>query len=206
MRTKIGGNHHEDAFAIEHTARPFSRNLLILSDFGGILTVDAHYRAKGAVVAGIAFENWTDTVPSAEYVAYVDDVAEYVPGSFYKRELPCILALLNLIPVKPECIVIDGFVTLGHAMKPGLGLHLSKALDKKTPIIGVAKSAFSDTPKSSEIYRGKSGKPLYVTVAGIELETAKSAICEMHGENRIPNLIKAADRLCRKAPWKTSGI
>lgn len=40
------------------------------------------------------------------------EIAPYQPGEFYRRELPCLLAVLACGPVA-EVIVVDGYVWLG---------------------------------------------------------------------------------------------
>lgn len=60
-------------------------------------------------------------------------------GEFYKRELSCILAILEDIDLATiSCIIIDGFVVLDDAGKHGLGGHLYEQLDPKVPVIGFA--------------------------------------------------------------------
>lgn len=160
---------------------------------------DVDYRDRTAVAAGIVFQNWEDDTPLAEYVVRVETVAEYMPGRFYLRELPCTLAVLKKVDYKLRTIVIDGYVHLGREEKPGLGDHLHDALNHKIPIIGVAKTAFAGTQPSSLIFRGNSTKPLYITSKGVALETAKTHLLKMHGNHRIPTLLKWVDRLCRRA-------
>ena len=104
-----------------------------------ILAVDVDYRGTTASVAGIAFQHWQDSEPTSIYQSQVDNIADYVPGSFYKRELPCILTLLREHDLKPDVIMIDGYVYLDGKHQPGLGKHLYDALDGRTIIIGVAK-------------------------------------------------------------------
>lgn len=100
--------------------------------------------------------------------------------------------------LKPDIIIIDGFVTLNAKGDHGLGMHLFNALNGACPVIGVAKRSFKETAEQCRIMRGNSGSPLYVTYAGMELEKAKEHIMSMHGSNRLPVLLKEADRLCRK--------
>lgn len=100
----------------------------------------------------------------------------------------------------PATIIIDGYVTLGEEARGGLGAHLFAALEEKVPIIGVAKSRFEGTPAECELLRGTSERPLYVTSRGIPLEEAKRLVASMHGEHRLPTLLRAADRLCRSPP------
>jgi len=121
----------------------------------------------------------------------------YVSGEFYKRELPCLLeALKGLSDI--ELIVVDGYVWLDEPTHKGLGLYLYNALEKKVPIIGVAKAKFGDTPKECELLRGESSKPLYITSINFSLEKAKEAIALMHGKYRFPTLLKEVDSLARE--------
>jgi len=164
-----------------------------------ILAVDVDYRAENAIVAGVTFRNWGDSSADRVIHSKVTHVVDYEPGQFYKRELPCIIQLLNDHHLTPDFIVIDGFVVLGQELKPGLGMHLYEALDRKIPVIGVAKTAFKGTKPESAVLRGKSNKPLYVSAVGIDDEEAKNHICLMHGKHRIPTLLKLVDRECRKS-------
>lgn len=162
-----------------------------------ILAVDVDYRDQEAIVAGILFHNWTDEKPLREYLISCQVSDDYMPSQFFRRELPCIGELLTHVNTELECIIIDGFVHLGKEKKPGLGMHLWDMLEQKVVVIGVAKSPFKNTPKSCELLRGKSKTPLYVTAEGIKQERAKLLIRNMHGEDRLPTLLKLADRLCR---------
>lgn len=163
-----------------------------------ILAVDVDYCDSFATVAGITFREWDDQEPEEIYVSRVVGVAEYIPGSFYKRELPCILALLSEHNLTPDVIVIDGFVYLNGIDAPGLGKHLYNALDERVVIIGVAKRAFKDIGDKFGLYRGESKNPLYVTAEGISIQKARKAIVQMHGKYRNPSLLKKVDRICRE--------
>jgi deoxyribonuclease V len=163
-----------------------------------ILAVDVDYREDKAVTAGVLFQNWQDSEPVEELIAPILTVAEYEPGKFYKRELPCVLALLQQLEQLPEFIVIDGYVYLDRNQKPGFGKHLYDALEGKCVIIGVAKTRFKDTPAETEIFRGGSKRALYVTAVGINEAEAKGLIMRMHGEHRIPALLKRGDQLSKR--------
>ena len=76
-------------------------------------------------------------------------------------------------------------------------MHLYDSLQKKVPVIGVAKNPFKDVNVESELLRGNSLKPLYITSVGYPLSQAKKCISLMAGKNRIPSLLKKVDRLCR---------
>ena len=162
-----------------------------------ILAVDVAYSKEAAIVGGVLFREWTDEKPLKDIVISCSIPDTYMPGQFYRRELPCIAELLQHVPQALDCILIDGFVYLGEAREPGLGKHLRDLLEQKVPVIGVAKTPFKDTPKSCGMLRGKSRNPLYITADGINEERAKFLIKSMHGKDRIPTLLKYVDRLCK---------
>jgi deoxyribonuclease V len=163
-----------------------------------IFAVDVHYYTDKALVAGILFADWQDTKPIRQITTEIVSGAEYEPGQFYKRELPCILEILAQIESLPEIVVVDGYVDLGSAQKPGLGKYLYEALDRQSIIIGVAKNRFEDTPVEAEICRIGSQRPLYVTAIGISQAEAKNAIARMSGRYRIPDLLKLVDKLSKQ--------
>ncbi len=162
-----------------------------------ILAVDVDYRATEAVVAGVCFEGWADEQARHVYHSRIYKIEDYEPGRFYKREMPCILQLLQEHRLHPKIIVIDGFVYLGDESSHGLGMYLYKAVGGNIPIVGVAKTPFKGTSPRSEILRGKSSKPLFITAVGIDVESAKAHVLSMNGKYRIPTLLKLADRECR---------
>ena len=138
-----------------------------------ILATDVQYHDQGATVAGVLFHDWKDANAEKVIMTEIQDVAPYVSGQFYQRELPCLLALLEDVGDAVECIVVDGFVYLDGEQKPGLGKYLYDALDGQIPVIGVAKSAFKDSPPDTALLRGNSQNPLYVTSVGIPFMQAK---------------------------------
>lgn len=162
-----------------------------------ILAVDVDYRTDKAVAAGVAFADWEDSTPTHTFTTETNQVAAYQSGEFYKRELPIILFLLQQLSQLPKTIVIDGYVYLDQNRKGGLGHYLYQALGEKVAIIGVAKSHFKDVPLETEVFRNDSQRPLYVTAIGIDETEARGYIQKMHGEYRLPTLLKAVDRLCR---------
>ena len=158
------------------------------------LCVDVHYADDGARAAGVGFVAWTDAEPALEIVrGSTSPPAPYEPGQFYKRELPHILAVLAEAPRPLDLVIIDGQVWL-DAGRPGLGAHLHEAA--RVPVVGVAKSAFREGV-AVPVRRGGSARPLYVSAAGIDPAVAAERVREMHGEHRIPTLLKRVDRLAR---------
>lgn len=163
-----------------------------------IACVDVDYREKEAVAACVLFASWDAPESAAEIVARIAEVEPYQPGQFYKRELPCILAVLGTVRHPLDAVVVNGYVWLRDGV-PGLGANLYEALNEIVPVIGVAKSRFDAATPAAAVYRGRSRRPLFVTAAGIPLETAAEHIKHMHGRFRIPAMLKRADRLARAA-------
>ncbi|TNF91960.1 MAG: endonuclease V [Gammaproteobacteria bacterium] len=163
-----------------------------------ILATDVQYINGKGIAAGVLFENWTSSAPVGEYVSEIDIDEEYIPGQFYKRELPCILKLLHEYSLSPSIIVVDGYVFLDGVESPGLGKHLYDALAGKVVVVGVAKKAFTGIGTEHMILRGKSKNPVYITVVGDGLKSAKKKILSMDGKHRMPTLLKRADQLCRE--------
>ncbi len=164
-----------------------------------LLAVDVDYRDSRAYIAGVSFTNWKDSKPKQIYHCVVEDVKDYKPGRFYQRELPCITRLLDEHTLNPDVIIIDGFVYLGEPPRPGLGMHLYNELQGEVPVIGVAKKPFRGTSRSTEIVRGSSLKPLFITSVGLDLEQAKQNIIAMCGKHRLPDLLRIVDHECRNS-------
>ncbi len=124
----------------------------------------------------------------------------YEPGSFHRRELPCLLAVLRMLPALPDVAVIDGYVFLPPDARPGLGARLHEALDGAMPVVGIAKTAFRSAGSCSAVVpvlRGRSHNPLFVTAIGMAPDAAAGCVRRMAGKHRIPELAAMADRLAR---------
>jgi len=162
-----------------------------------IACLDVAYHGLEANAAAVLFHSWDDSVGKREIVTSVVSAADYLPGQFYRRELPCLLALLALIEEPLETLIVDGYVWLGKDTRPGLGAHLYEALGRKTAVIGVAKSRFAGADGAVPVLRGGSNRPLQVTAAGLDVRVAARYVETMHGKHRIPTLLKRADLLSR---------
>jgi len=165
--------------------------------------LDVAYHGTEANAAAVLFHSWSDSAGRREIVTKIAKVAEYRSGQFYRRELPCLLALLALIEEPVKMLIVDGYVWLGKGNLPGLGAHLYQALGGCSAVIGVAKSRFAGAKGAVPILRGNSHLPLYITAAGLDVRVAAHYIEMMHGEHRIPTLLKRADQLSRS--W-TDGV
>lgn len=165
-----------------------------------IAILDVDYRGNGAHAACVVAQSWSSETPFETYVADIESVEEYEPGAFYRRELPCLLQVLGLLPSPPDVVVIDGYVWLSDGCKPGLGAYLFEALGAGVPVIGVAKTAFhgaENCPIVVQVQRGSSIKPLFLTAVGMEPAVAARLVHGMAGDHRIPTLLTATDQLSR---------
>jgi deoxyribonuclease V len=174
--------------------------------------LDVDYRETSAFAAGFGCvgprevalgETFGTPIASSRRTVEVTPIAGYEPGAFYRRELPCLLALLaeaESFAGSIEAVVIDGYVWLGTG-RPGLGAHLYEALAGRYPIIGLAKSSFHDNDAATPVFRGESQKPLFLTTAGALEEEVDVArwVRNLPGPFRLPDMVKLVDRLCREA-------
>jgi deoxyribonuclease V len=164
-----------------------------------IVAIDVHYRESGAKVVAIGFADWTDADTGVVKTAWIDDIHAYIPGQFYKRELPCLLHILAQFDLTTVThIIVDGNVFLDDQEQPGLGKYLFDALDALIPVIGIAKTLYNGGNRHIEtLRRGASRKPLYISAIGMSLSGAIARIKQMYGNNRIPTLLKKLDRLTK---------
>lgn len=165
-----------------------------------IAFLDVHYEGEAARAACVLVESWEADAPSATFVQDIEAVEPYEPGSFYRRELPCLVSVLRLLPSAPDAVVIDGYVWLASLDRAGLGAWLYESLCRATPVVGIAKTAFAGAESSdcvTQVFRGSSRHPLFVTAAGMELEAAARHVRAMAGKHRIPEIVRTADQLSR---------
>lgn len=156
---------------------------------------DVGYDGEVARVGCVSVDSLLDDSSSNEWVVSGIRVEKYVPGEFWKRELPPLLAGIRSAPARLSVCLIDAYVDLGEERTPGLGriLHDRTGL----PVIGVAKSPFPGTPVECEVRRGSSRRPVFVTTAGYDLTDAKQQVVQMAGQGRIPTLLRRTDHLSR---------
>ncbi len=163
-----------------------------------ICCLDVDYKESRGRCAAVLFRDWEDVAPVKTYSHVTDPVAPYEPGFFYKRELPCMLNTLCGVAEDISVLVIDGYVWLGEN-RGGLGYHLYETLERRIPVIGVAKTAFRGAEAVAlPVLRGKSDNPLWVTAIGMNVRDASLFIQKMAGTYRLPTLIKLADTECRQ--------
>ncbi|MCK6545870.1 endonuclease V [Myxococcota bacterium] len=161
--------------------------------------VDYDEAAGTGRAAAVGFERWIDSQPLVERTRTHAPIAAYEPGSFYKRELPCLVPLLvDLAALHAiDVVVVDGYVDLGP--EPGLGRRLADALGAlglAPAIVGVAKTSYASAP-AVEVLRGGSARPLFITAHGLDVGDAARLIASMHGAHRVPTLLRRVDQLAR---------
>lgn len=160
-----------------------------------IACLDVAYLDSHAVAAGVWLADWSDEIPASAATAIVSPVAEYEPGEFYRRELPCLLEVLALGP-PARVVVVDGYATLGHG-RPGLGARLFDAFESRVAVVGVAKTRYTSATEAVPVLRGTSRSPLFVTAVGMDVTAAAERIASMHGPYRLPTVLKLVDALAR---------
>ena len=163
------------------------------------LALDVHYKNNYAKSVGITFLTTNDETPQETIIERLEEIAPYQPGQFYKRELPCLLQVISKVNLNDlEAILVDGHVFVDNNGQFGLGGYLYDALDRKVPIIGIAKRAFhANKDTVIEVCRGTSNNPLHISAIGMEVIKAAQFIKEMHGNHRHPTLLKILDGITK---------
>jgi deoxyribonuclease V len=161
--------------------------------------LDVHYYNQIAHAACIEFVNWSDAASDRTTVTSMKVPSDYRPGKFFRRELPCLLAVLKKANRHFESIIIDGYVFLKPPTVDGLGAYLERALPYSPGVIGVAKNPLRMADRFVAITRGRSKKPLYISSLNIPLKEAAELVAGMDGAYRIPTLIRLADKASRGA-------
>lgn len=157
--------------------------------------IDVYYPPSGGARAAlvVAADPPFATVVD-ERVAWLEQVAAYEPGAFYRRELPAMRAVLDGVP-DLALVIVDGYVDLDPDGRPGLGARLHD--ETGVPVVGVAKTAFRSATHAAAVHRGGARKPLYVTAAGLPVERAAELVADMAGPYRMPDALRRVDRLSR---------
>ncbi|HWT49310.1 MAG TPA: endonuclease V [Mycobacterium sp.] len=164
-------------------------------EFGVCAAVDVHYlsaggaRAAAVLAADVAFAHVL-----AERTAVIPRVPPYRPGEFYLRELPPLRAVLDDLNGL-GLLVVDGYADLDPRGRPGLGARAHAEFG--IPVIGVAKSRFRTATQAVPVVRGSSGRPLFVTAAGMPRSDAADLVRRMAGRHRLPDALRRADTLAR---------
>ena len=171
------------------------------SDGRVFAAADVHYlESGGARAAAVLAADAAFLAVLGEQIAVVPEVMPYRPGEFYLRELPPLRAVLRGVRGL-SLLVVDGYVDLDPAGRPGLGAHAHAELG--VPVIGVAKSAFRTATHAVPVLRGAATRPLFVTAAGMSRHDAADLVRTMAGRFRLPDALSRADALARSGPTAT---
>ena len=162
-----------------------------------IAALDVHYSATKSNAAAVVFGDWRSDSQIEQFTAIDAPAAEYQPGEFYMRELAPLLKVIAQIKYKVDTYVIDGYCHLSSEHAPGLGAYLNDALGCSATIVGVAKNRYRQSHHAAEVFRASSKRALFVTAIGIDYNLAAQHIASMAGRFRIPDILKAVDRLSR---------
>lgn len=171
------------------------------------IAIDSYYTEDTAYTVGVVFNDIEDSEPERIIESMTSDFEPYIPGEFYRRELPGVLRILRELDLRDfDTIILDSFVRLkdeSHEWS-GLGEILKARLEeegrwhKDLSIWGVAKTNFIMSDQISEkVYRGESKKPLYVQSTR-DSKGAALLVRRMHGDHRIPTLLKILDKETKK--------
>jgi deoxyribonuclease V len=157
--------------------------------------VDVHYPPTGGARAALVLaSDATFSTIAIEKTVLIEHVAPYQPGEFYRRELPPLRAVLADVD-DLDLLIVDGYVTLDPAGRPGLGAHAHAEFG--IPVIGVAKTNFAPATHAIPVLRGNAIKPLYVTSAALLPTDAADLVRTMSGKFRLPDALRRADTLAR---------
>lgn len=163
-----------------------------------IIVIDGDYNENIGNMAGVLIKNFEDEEICGFISSIVKDIGEYESGSFYKRELKGIENLIKQLNISTiDYIVIDGYARFGIESHKALG---ERVFDKyNIPIIGIAKKRNNlCILDNTEVIRGDSRNPLFVTSVGCSQDFANKKVLNMYGKNRLPYIVKLVDSLARK--------
>lgn len=184
---------------------------------GTVAGLDVHFPAGGkTAAAAVAVLTFPDLEPECSATALVPLSFPYVPGLLSFREIPPVLAALDRLPAPPDLLLCDGH-GYAHPRRFGLACHLGVVTG--LPSIGVAKSRLigthGDVPRErgtrrplmdgeevvGTVLRTRTGvRPVYVSVGHrVSLETAVGLVLRCAPRYRIPEPLRRADRLARRA-------
>ena len=156
---------------------------------------DVHYLPSGGARAALVLApDPTFSAIVSEKTVFIDHVAPYQPGEFYRRELPPIRAVLADVD-DLGLLIIDGYVTLDPNGRPGLGAYAHEEF--AVSVIGVAKTRYALAVHAIPVVRGTAKRPLYVTAVGIPPADAAELVRTMTGSFRLPDALRRVDTLAR---------
>lgn len=184
-----------------------------LGTVGRVAGVDVGFEDGGRVTrAAVAVLGWPGLELVAQAIARLPTRFPYVPGLLSFREIPAVLAALDMLQAPPDLILYDG-QGIAHPRRIGIASHVG--LITGIPSIGVAKTRLTGThdevPQGrgewtplldreeviGAVLRTRPGvKPVYVSIGwGVTLETAIRWTMACVTRYRLPETTRHAHRL-----------
>ncbi|MGE0550721.1 MAG: endonuclease V [Kofleriaceae bacterium] len=164
---------------------------------GVIVCLDVAYGDQEVITACVGFSNWPASDPSYERATRrFGEPPAYKAGELYRRELPYLLDAIAALNAAPSLIIVDGYVWLARGV-PGLGAKLYAELGGRIPVVGIAKRSFRGNDVAMPVYRSTSKQPLFVTTTESNLLAVAANVTRMHGDHRVPTLLRRVDQLTR---------
>lgn len=187
-----------------------------LPDLRTVAGVDVSVKG-GEARAAVVVLAWPGMELVEQAVAVRPAEFPYVPGLLAFRELPVILNAYDLLATDPDCLLVDGH-GLHHPRRFGVACMLGVVLDK--PAIGCGKSRLCGTHREPGPRRGartqvrhdgevigtclrtRDGvRPVYPSIGHrVDLATATRTILAAARRTRLPEPIRAADRVAGLVP------
>lgn len=176
----------------------------------------AYPEDSGRAVAAVVVMNYPDLSVIDQSVASVEVVFPYIPGLLAFREIPPLEIALRRLSTAPDLLICDGY-GIAHPRRFGLACHVGLATG--LPTVGVGKTAFvGDYPPVGRergdwsaitdcgevvgraLRTRTNVKPIFVSVGHrIELGHACDLVLDLCRGYRLPETIRAADKLARQA-------
>jgi deoxyribonuclease V len=167
------------------------------------------------VIASVVVMEYPGEYRLCQAVSRVGKLFPYIPGLFAFREGRAVLDALQKIPCSIDMILFHGH-GYAHPRRCGLASHIGVLIDR--PSIGVAEHLLVGQAEDPGSERGatvpimdgrevigmavrtrEGSRPIYVSVGHqTDLSQAVDVVLMTTGEHRIPEPIRAADRMGRE--------
>ena len=175
--------------------------------------VDVGFEAQGTITrAAVAVLGFPELALTSSAIARLPTAFPYVPGLLSFREVPAILAALDMLATPPGLLLVDG-QGYAHPRRLGIACHLGLLTD--IPSIGVGKTrlvgAHDEAPDArgawvplrdkdeviGAVLRTRRGvRPIYVSAGHrVGLESAVAWVMRCTGRYRLPETTRHAHRL-----------
>ncbi|MBY0406642.1 MAG: deoxyribonuclease V [Rickettsiales bacterium] len=180
--------------------------------------VDVGYdKACGMAHASVAVVDARTLMPIEQRQCFIPVDFPYIPGLLSFREIPAILAALDMLSTGFEMLMVDG-QGIAHPRRLGIAAHLGVLVDM--PAIGVAKSRLTGTFTEPAAHKGSRSSlmdgaerigtvlrsktnvaPLFISPGHrIDLPTSLRLVEDCLTRYRLPEPTRLADKFSKIAP------